>query len=152
MKVLGCGNSNMGDDGFGAEIIRILNERQENDGIEPVEVSWGGISILDHMEGQKKVIIVDAMKLGAPPGTIHRFDSDSIPMQYKGNYATLHELGILEALTIGRSIFPDRMPPEIVLIGVEAQQMEPFCLELSCPVRDSIPSVIALIIKESAAS
>ncbi|MGV8120022.1 MAG: hydrogenase maturation protease [Candidatus Xenobiia bacterium LiM19] len=149
MKVLGCGNSNMGDDGFGSEVIRILMEKKGGESLEPIEVSWGGISILDHFEGEKKVIILDAMKLGAPPGTIHRFNSDNIPMQYKGNYATLHELGVLEAVTIGRYICPEKMPDEIMLIGVEALEMKPFCLELSEPVRKSIPAVLDIIMQEA---
>lgn len=149
MKVLGCGNSNMGDDGFGSEVIRILMEKKEIGSLEPIEVSWGGISILDHFEGEKKVIILDAMKLGAPPGTIHRFNSDNIPMQYKESHFTVHELGIIEALTIGRYICPEKIPEEIVLIGVEALEMKPFCLDLSEPVRKSIPAVLDIITQEA---
>jgi len=149
MKVLGCGNSNMGDDGFGSEVIRILMEKENIGNLEPVEVSWGGISILDHFEGEKKVIILDAMKLGSPPGTIHRFNSDNIPVQYKENHFTMHELGILEALTIGRYICPDKMPDEIVFIGVEALEMKPFCMEISEPVRKSIPAVLDIITQEA---
>ncbi|MFI4984582.1 MAG: hydrogenase maturation protease [Solirubrobacterales bacterium] len=116
--VIGVGNSLRHDDATGLEIARRLRARTEGTGIAVHEHEGETLALLDIWEGADAVVLVDAIRSGATPGTIHRFDATStaIPVRLRGSSST-HAVGVGEAIELARALH--RLPRRVVLFGAE---------------------------------
>ena len=71
MLILGCGNPDRSDDAAGVLVARRLREL----GIPAEEFGGDAPALIDAWSGWADVIVVDAMKSGASPGTIKIWDA-----------------------------------------------------------------------------
>ncbi len=135
--VVGIGNPNFKDDGVGLKIVEEL--QGVVDTVSLLNISF---QIIDSILGYDKVIIVDGVKSGTEPGSIVEFSSD-----YWANiYASgTHNLSIFEIIRIGYKLFPEEMPKEIKIIGVEVEDVETLSRECSPKVVAAIPEAVARI-------
>jgi hydrogenase maturation protease len=135
--VVGIGNPNFTDDGVGLKIIEYLNGV-----VDTVPLLNISFQIIDSILGYDKAVIVDGVKSGVEPGSILEFTTD-----YWGNiYASgTHNLSVFEILRIGYSLFPDEMPKEIKIIGIEVENVETLSRQLTPKVVSAIPEAVALI-------
>lgn len=140
--VLGVGNLLQHDDGVGVHVIHEMMERGLDDryGVELVDGATAGLDLIPVLEGRKKIIIIDALRLQDEPGAIYRFRPRDLPA--RGMVDTAHELGILQALSI---LEMKGEYPEVEIIGVVAGDVTEMSMELTLPVREAIPSVIQVI-------
>jgi len=126
--VIGLGNLLMGDDGIGPRVAQELATRSLPEGVEVIDGGLGGLSVLDWLEGRSHAFIVDAARMGKPPGTIVRFTLEDVtsPEGVSSEDATSvlawHETSVLSILEFGRHI--TNLPP-IVIYGVEPQEVTP---------------------------
>ncbi len=72
LLLVGCGNVLRCDDGVGPVLIRQLWERGIPDGVQIVDGGTAGMDVAFRMRGARRVVIVDAARTGARPGTIYR--------------------------------------------------------------------------------
>ena len=123
MLVIGVGNALRGDDAAGLEVVRRLRARDEAGEIATHEHEGEVLGLLDIWEGADAVVLVDAIRSGARPGTIHRVDATSaaIPVRLRGSSST-HAVGIGEAIELARAL--GRLPETVLLIGVEGHRFE----------------------------
>ncbi len=139
--VLGLGNPLVSDDSVGlrvaAELQRLLAERPD---IEVSEDFWGGLRLMERMVGFDRAIVIDAMCSGAPPGTIHRLTPGSIPTQRS---ASAHDVSLPTALALGRQAGVS-LPTDdqILLVGIEAEDILTFGEECTPAVRAAIPLAV----------
>ncbi len=113
--VVCIGNELIADDAVGFEICQLLACRDAR-----VEYcSLGGIDILPLLQGESDLIVVDAVQLGAPPGTIHVIPWESLPAT--ATSISAHGLGLRETIEIGNVLFPGTMPERITLVGIEGR-------------------------------
>ena len=63
------------------------------------------------------VVVVDALRSGAAPGTLHRVDVGGGPLPRELRLASSHALGIADALELGRTL--GRAPRRVVVLGLE---------------------------------
>ena len=146
MKILGCGNTLMGDDGVGIRVIERLQEMKLPESIEIIDAGVGGMAILSWIEDADKVIIVDAVQTGnEPPGTVYMFTDKELPPSDMF-MLSLHDLNLVDTINVGRVV--QKMPDEIVIIGVEVKRVAEFTKELTPEVEGAIPEVIDLVLKE----
>jgi hydrogenase maturation protease len=119
--VVCIGNELIADDAAGYEVWRRLQEMQLPEETRIEFASVGGIALLDLLTGNEGLlIVVDAVQLGAPPGTIHHIMWNEIP--FKGNSAiSAHGIGLREAMEVGKLLFPEKLPQNIILIGIEGR-------------------------------
>jgi hydrogenase maturation protease len=122
------GNELIADDAAGFEVYQRLA------GVEArVEyLSVGGIDILPLLDGTPFLVVVDAVHFGYPPGTLHCVDWADLPRNSAAISA--HSVGLREALEIGTLLYPDLMPAQITLVGIEGR-----CFDL--PRRFMTPEV-----------
>jgi hydrogenase maturation protease len=118
--IIGVGNAFRGDDAVGLEVVRLLRERAQAEGIAVYEHEGEPTGLLELWEGAAVAVIVDAVRTGAAPGTIHCADLSSAPLpaRLRGASST-HALGVGEAVELAREL--RRLPARIVLIGVEGR-------------------------------
>lgn len=135
--VIGIGNPNFKDDGVGLKVA------EKFEGIvNTVSLLNIGFNLIDSLLGYERAIIVDGVKTGNPPGTIIEFNSD-----FWGNvYASgTHNFSIFEIIRIGYSVFPEEMPKEIKIIGIEVEDVETLSRDCSPSVEAAIPKAVEKI-------
>ena len=113
--VICIGNELVADDAAGFEVYCRLSDcgaRLEFCGV-------GGIDVLQLLEGETDLIVVDAVQLAAPPGTIHVIPWDTLPVA--DTAVSAHGLGLREIIKIGRLLYPEKIPQRITLIGIEGR-------------------------------
>jgi hydrogenase maturation protease len=124
-----------GDDQIGWRVIERL-QRKPLPGVSAAAVSEA-VRVLDHLEGCKTLVLVDACRSGARAGTIHRLVWPDPRLQGQDNVST-HGFSLLQALELAAAL--GHLPPHVVLIGVEVQACSPTA-QMSLPVRRALPKL-----------
>lgn len=139
--VIGVGNRDRGDDAVGPIAAEHLAKR----GCLAIECSADGAALLDLWEGRKKIILIDAMRSGAPSGTIRRFDAGQQRLQKTAFGISSHLFGPVEAVETARAL--GRLPPNLVIFGIEGGSYG-FGEPLSPRVDQALESVIERVVDE----
>jgi hydrogenase maturation protease len=142
--IIGIGNMLCCDEGVGVQVIQQMEFMELPGHIELLDMGTSTTDLISHLEGVKKLIVIDAMKTGGIPGEIHKCKPEDL--MSKGEEAiSLHEVNLLETLTTAK-----QMGKEIdtVIIGVEPKVID-WGLELSEEVKKKIPAIIEAVLKES---
>jgi hydrogenase maturation protease len=121
--VIGVGNGLRHDDGAGLEVVRRLSARAAAAGIAVCELEGETLALLDLWAGTRAVVLVDANRSGAAPGTIHRLDASSAPIAglLRGTSST-HSVGVGEAIELARAL--GRLPPCVRLLAIEGRRFD----------------------------
>jgi len=121
--VIGVGNALRHDDAAGLEVVRRLRARAQAAEIAVYEQEGEPLALLDVWEGADGVVLVDAIRCGDPPGTIHRVDAsqEPIPARLRSSTST-HAVGVGEAIELARAL--RRLPRWVVLFGVEGHRFD----------------------------
>ena len=143
--VIGLGNPLVRDDSVGlrvaAEVKQVLGERAD---IEVDEEHRGGLRLMERMVGYDRVIVIDAIQTGAPPGTIHRLTLQSLPTQRS---ASAHDVNLPTALAVGRQAgLALPADEQVLLVGIEAEDILTFAEECTPAVRTAIPEAVRLVL------
>lgn len=117
--VIGIGNRERADDALGLIAIDRLQSEHPG-GIEFATARGDVLKVLDLFEGAHKVIMIDAMRSGGPPGLVVRLDvSDTAVKVDLENFASSHTVNLAEAIELARTL--GKLPPRLIVYGVEAQ-------------------------------
>ena len=87
------------------------------------------------------VILLDAVKTGAPPGTVVTRSRDELPRHFS-LVISPHQIGMKEVL--GAAQLCGTLPRIITLVGVEAGHTD-FCQPMSAEVREAVPQALDLV-------
>jgi hydrogenase maturation protease len=139
-RVLAVGSPH-GDDRAGWEVVGRL--RREVPGVDAAAIR-DPVSVLHHLAGCTGLVVVDACRSGAPPGTVRRLAWPDAGLDGRGGHST-HGLGLAGALDLAAVL--GRLPPRVILFGVEAQGCEPGA-EISPPVRAALPGLYRRVLAE----
>ncbi len=96
-------------------------------------------------EGQQKVIIVDAVRMGEAPGAWKRFTPETVRLFASGEILSLHEPGLANGLALAEAL--GALPEEIVIYGVEPAQCE-IAQGLSLAIQQALDPLIEEIFAE----
>lgn len=142
--VLGVGNTLMCDDGVGIHAVQSLADGYELPAnVRVVDGGVAGLGLLGEIAAADFLIIVDAVKWGGTPGSIHRLGQENL-LPHRGPFISAHEVGIAELLAAAE--FSGCLP-QTEILGVEPLVMETVGLELSSPLRCALPQVVTAIIE-----
>ncbi len=130
------GNDLVADDGVGQAIFSELERRSLPPQIRLKMLGLGGMALLNEFEGEEHLIVVDAVQLGASPGTVHVLDWDQLPQG--GGHVSCHGIGIREAIEVSRTLYPEVTPEIIHLVGIEGKCFDQLGQGLSPEVEESI--------------
>ncbi len=150
VRILGCGNLLMGNDGVGLKVIEAL-QNTEMEGLKNLDIVDAGVcglDLLNYFDGAKKVIIVDAVLADSPVGSVHRLDGKDLIKSTEEplNLVSGHDLTITDVLRIGEHV---QTLPEIVVIGIEIGTIvTEATLEITPEVLEGVDEAIRLITEE----
>jgi hydrogenase maturation protease len=136
----------MQDDGVGVEAIQQLFKIGLPSNVELVDLGTNLLALMNYFHGQRKIILVDALKKHHQPGTIYRLGLPEIE-KIKQNQMTAHHISAVESLKILRQIDSKIAEAEIVMIGIEPETVD-FGEGLSRSVRENMHHVINAICQE----
>src|SRR5271157_3360234 len=135
--VLGLGNTLLSDDGVGPALLDQLSgsaQRWEGQ-VEFMDGGTQGLALLGRLSGRKALIIVDAVKTGAPPGTVHRLTLAELRNVNPGQASSAHEGNAGELLAAAQLL--DELPDRLFVVGVEPKRIATG-LGLSAPVQRAL--------------
>jgi hydrogenase maturation protease len=142
--ILGIGNILLKDEGVG---VHTANKMMEMDLPPDVEVMDGGtmgLNLLFYIEGRRKVIVIDTVITGDPPGTIYRFTDESL-VDNKPMLRTAHGIDFSDVIKTSKML--GTKPEEIVFIGIEPESLDEG-LELTPTIQKRVPVLIKMVMKE----
>ncbi|MEL4304334.1 hydrogenase maturation protease [Methanococcoides sp. LMO-2] len=152
VRIIGCGNLLMGDDGVGVRVVEALEKMGDSlpKGIDILDAGVCGLDILNLLEGVDKVIIVDSVVgIGtAKKGSILRFDLEDLlskANEHVGIFSA-HDFGISDILIIAKHV---QNLPKIVIFGIEIGEIQQdISMDLSPEVLAAVDRVIPYIVEE----
>ena len=145
--VLGLGNPILGDDGVGwhvAEWVKL--NLPENSPVDIDCLAVGGLSLMEHMLGYSKVILIDAINTGrSPQGTVTSFRLEDLPNRALGHLSSSHDTTLQNALEVGRQMGA-QVPDQITIVAIESQDVFDFSEQLSAAVSEAVPKAGQLVL------
>ncbi|MGZ4959492.1 MAG: hydrogenase maturation protease [Methylomonas sp.] len=135
------GNELHGDDGFGMCVYSRLMAMTWPKDVEVFYAGVAGLNALRFLEDCSQAILVDALANFGKVGEVCVLKPDDLTAGQQN--LTGHGLGIpylLEALKIMRNPLPD-----ILIIGVQIDAINPFSIGLSCETEQAVPMTVRLI-------
>jgi hydrogenase maturation protease len=131
--IIGIGNDFAGDDAAGLETIRELEpafRTASSPGLAP--------DLLRLMEGEGHVIMIDAARSGAPPGTLYHFNAAQGALPAHFNRLSSHGMGVSEAIELARTL--GQLPPVCEVWGIEGRQFHQGA-DMSPAVRQAVENL-----------
>lgn len=137
--LIGLGNLLLGDEGVGVHVLRRLEcDYRFEPAITLVDGGTSGLDLLPLFADHRRILMIDAIALDAPPGNIAVFRDADIRRALSPKLS-VHHLGVSDLLALVQLL--DYGPTEIVLVGIVPECLE-LGLELSPAVAAAIPDVI----------
>lgn len=143
--ILGIGNSLMSDDGVGGHLIKRLGEMHNPgvlsaNGIELIDGGTLGYLLIDRVAETDLLIVLDAAKIGAPPGAYRIVDGAGVyEFLSDRQNRSVHEVGLIDLIQM--LDLSGEAPRELVVIAVQPESVE-WGEDLSPSVQQVLPKVV----------
>jgi hydrogenase maturation protease len=160
--VVGLGNPILGDDGVGwnvaEEVKRQLTSPSPRlrhpspigrgvggEGEVAVEfLSLGGISLMEHLIGYDRAILIDALTSDQEIGSVIVSRLSEMPDYSAFHIASPHDTSLQNALKLGRSMGA-KLPEDVIVVGIATDHMYDFTENLSPPVAEAVPRALEIV-------
>jgi len=109
--IIGVGNRDRGDDAAGVAVAQGLTGRTTH------VVDASALNLFELWADNDDVVVIEAMRSGAAPGTILAFDAHENPLPQE-TFASTHSFGPAAGIELARAL--GRMPASLEVIGIEA--------------------------------
>lgn len=151
IAVVACfGNVLRADDGVGPAVAQLLTAASLPDGTRVLEVGIGGIHLVQElMDGVDVLIVVDAVDLGRPAGTVVVQRPDVLDVSTLSADRRRDELADMHLATPARALMVARglgiLPPTTLLVGVQTTDTDEPRYGLSTTTRHAVPVAAAQV-------
>jgi hydrogenase maturation protease len=123
IMVLGIGNTLLSDEGVGVHTIRYLSDRYPDlEGVEWLDGGTLSFTLAGPIAAADGLIVVDAARLDATPGTVCRFEGAAMDAYLKGARGSVHEVGLADLLDMAR--LGGELPPRRCLVGIQPRLLD----------------------------
>lgn len=137
--VLGLGNRLLRDDGVGLELLRRLDADGAGDvRVEVLDGGTQGLALLGRIACREAILVLDAVGLGAEPGTVHHMWG--VPQRVASAVPTAHEGNAAELFAAAALL--GELPPAVRVVGIEPAEVRTG-IGLSAPVLAALPAAAA---------
>ena len=137
--IIGLGNPILGDDGVGWKVVEEIRQHLPEGSRVDVEcLSVGGLSLMEHLIGYDRAILVDSFIADAEDvGSILIRKLNELPNYSAFHITSAHDTSLQNAIQLGREMGA-KLPEEVLVIGVAAA--------LAAGVGDVLVLCLALIV------
>lgn len=143
--ILGVGNLLLTDEGLGIHAVRkLLDHPDLPENVEVVDGGTAGLGLLYHLEGVRRLVIVDAVETGGPPGTLVRLTGDKIPA-YMALKLSPHEITLPDFLAAAK--LRDLYPEEVIVWGMQPASLE-VGIDLSPALEEKLDELVDNVLAE----
>jgi hydrogenase maturation protease len=139
--ILGLGNELLGDEGVGVHAARLLQKEKLPEMTRIVEVGTAILDALPEFEHAGRIIVLDAMKDGRPPGTVYKIPLDEC--SGSACIASMHGFDIFRVMALAER---SDLPP-IMVFGMEPDDLG-WSMTVSATVARSLPYLIEAVLEE----
>jgi hydrogenase maturation protease len=156
--IVGLGNPILGDDGVGWKVAESVSVGLQDESryqlpyrpiasktvqhLSTVDVdclSLGGLSLMEHLIGYERVIIIDSMETGEyPVGSVRVFPLASLPDPMAGHSTSTHDATLMTALATAEQLGAE-IPKQVDIVAIEAEHVYDFGEELSPVIAAAVP-------------
>jgi hydrogenase maturation protease len=144
--VLGIGNLLWADEGFGVRCVEWLVDRYELPAaVHALDGGTQGLYLLPFVQQARRLIVFDAIDYGLPPGTLRLVENDAVPRFMGAKKMSLHQTGFQEV--IAAASLTGRLPAQMLLIGVQPEELEDFGGSLRPMSRARLPLAVYLAVR-----
>ncbi len=150
--IASIGNVLKSDDGLGYNVLEQLRKHKLPDNVDTLSLETFGLSILYYMKGYDKVVFIDVIKRGGPPGSIYIVKLQDISCIKKPidlqelAVMSMHEVDLEKAIAIGMAL--GEISSDIKIIGCEPEDVDTLRIGLTDKVKSAVPKIIELLLEE----
>jgi hydrogenase maturation protease len=139
--VAGIGNIFLGDDGFGVEVVKHLDSDSLPAGTTVADFGIRGVHLAyELLDGYDTLVLVDAMPLDEPPGTVVLFEPDVESID--PGSADAHSMN--PAVVLGLLVGMGGHIPKVVVVGCQPLTLDEG-IGLSDPVSAAVAPAVATV-------
>jgi len=146
VRVVGLGNVLMQDDGVGPHVARVLQAGwtvPEN--VQVLDLGTPGLDLVPHLADIDALIVLDAARAKAPPGTVLTWRGDDLCRRPAAPRLGPHDPGLEDTL---RALdFAGRAPRSVLLVGVVPATVESG-VGITADVRSAVPDAVDVVLTE----
>jgi hydrogenase maturation protease len=123
--VLGIGNLLWADEGFGVRCVEAISAGwQFPPQVTLMDGGTQGLYLLPYVQEADCLLVFDAVDYDDAPGTLREVVGDQVPRFMGAKKMSLHQTGFQEVLMAAE--LTGKLPAELVLIGVQPEELEDF--------------------------
>ena len=145
-RIFCLGNELVCDDGVAIRVGRILASLPLPPEVQVEFTPQLGFDLLEVVQGAERIILVDAMSTGRPPGTCVTLEGSAIA-RYAAGAAISHTVGIAELIEVADRLAPGGSRPSILFVGIEGQCFDRYGRDLGPRVRAAIPEAVTQVLR-----
>lgn len=143
--VLGIGNIILSDEAVGVRAVEALQAGwMLPEDVAAIDGGTSGMELIEDLSNLDFLLVLDAVRTGAAPGTLVRVDGERIPVFFRSKLSP-HQIALPDVLASLELL--DAMPKEIVVLGVEFESLE-LGLEMTPAIAAQVPVLAAMAAQE----
>ena len=147
--MLGLGNVLWADEGFGVRAVEALNAAYVFPaGVTAMDGGTQGLSLYGCVTSSRRVLVLDAIDFGLPPGTLRVLREDEVPA-WAATRLSPHQVGFHDVLAAAQ--VNGVAPESVVVVGVQPVDLTDFGGSLREPVRARLAEAVECAARELAA-
>lgn len=143
--LIGLGNPILTDDAIGVKVAFAVRDAGLPPNVDMIELGNGGLTLMEHMIGYDRVVLVDAiMTQHGVPGRVYKLSMDQLPGTL--NTSSAHDTNLKTALNTGRRLgaaLPD--DENIDIVAIEAEEVLTFGEQCTPAVEAAIPAAVRCV-------
>jgi hydrogenase maturation protease len=140
--VLGLGNSLLADEGVGIHVLKRLQECYHfPPDVQLLDGGTLGLDLLHHVEAADRLLVIDALELGAEPGMRARLEGEQVPA-FLSVKLSPHQIGLADLLAASR--LRQAYPEQVVLLGVQ-----PAVIDVGLDLSPSVAAEVDALAEEA---
>ncbi len=145
IAVLGLGNILLSDEGVGVHAINAIGKRCAfSPPLELVDGGTMGLDLLPLFQEKDKILIIDAVDFGKPPGHVGIIQRNNIP-SVLNTKLSVHHIGLSDVLFAARLMRGTL--PDVCLIGIQPKSLD-IGLDMTEEIQVKLNQIINLVLQK----
>ena len=141
--VIGVGNVFRSDDGVGVAVASRLRSHRIPGSVEVVEGGADPFGLMEPLARAERVILIDAVSMGAPPGTIRVFSGDRVESGLRSCSPVLHTFHLVDVIGIAARL---GSRPAITIVGIQPYSTD-FGDRLTRSMEAKVPALVETVLR-----